>query len=201
MEPTIYKARGFEAPPLKLRNRYTKMNTTRNQNHAGPYVPERMLCQMLKQKMHSSLLHPSRGASYQTSPIVTRQQDEILLYCESSLTLLYDLKRSSTVTDVSLSLGSFFRGITQTSVTGTLINVFVKISEELSDELPFFQSSSWIDVLDDFHKNLHRVRDSVLGKKTYFSLQQCHCAHVLLQDGSTDRPEALPHVRKGVHHS
>ncbi|MCW4012690.1 MAG: hypothetical protein NWF07_06830, partial [Candidatus Bathyarchaeota archaeon] len=50
-------------------------------------------------------------------------------------------------------------------MTGTLANIFVKLAEELSDELPFFQSTSWIDVLDDLHKNMHRVVGSTLGKK------------------------------------
>ena len=115
--------------------------------------------------MNRSLLHPSREPTYDTKAFVTPQQDEILLYCESALTLTYDLRRSTNVADVTVSFCSFFRSVTQTSVTGTLANIFVKLAEELSDELPFFQSTSWIDVLDDLHKNMHRVVGSTLGKK------------------------------------
>jgi len=89
------------------------------------------------------------------------------MYVESAGTLIYDLKRTDTVTGLVISFSTFFRSVTSHSVTGTVASIFLKLAEELSEELPFWQSSasSWIEVLDDFHKNLHRVQTSPLGKK------------------------------------
>nr|ULF99923.1 MAG: hypothetical protein [Marnaviridae sp.] len=115
--------------------------------------------------MNRRLLHPHDPPSLNSLPFITKDNDEIFVYVESAMTLLYDLKRSTTVTGVTISMCSFFRSVTQTSATGTLLNIFVKLAEELQEELPFFQSSLWIDTLDDFHRNIGRVRDSVLGRK------------------------------------
>lgn len=108
----------------------------------------------------------SRGpSSYATQHVLSQQQDEFLLYVESAGSLLFDLKRSTSIVGVVVTFGTFFRSITGASVSGSLAGIFTKLAEELSDDLPFWQSSSWIDVCDDFHKNIHRVRDSVLGQK------------------------------------
>lgn len=114
--------------------------------------------------MHSPLL--SQGSpSYNHMPLLTKQQDEFLLYVESAGSLIYDFRRSDSVTAIVISLGSFFRSITGASASGTVVNLFTKLGEELADNLPVWQDSSWIDVLDDFHKNIHRVRECALGKK------------------------------------
>lgn len=120
--------------------------------------------QLYSKVMWSPLLR--RGSpSYNTAPMLTRQQNEMILYVESVGTLIYDLRRSDTTTSVIISFGSFFRTITGSSLTGGVLDIFGKFAEELSDSLPFWQSSIWIDVLDDFHQNLHRVRSSTLGRK------------------------------------
>lgn len=103
--------------------------------------------------------------SLQTEPLLTSQQDEILVYVESACTMIYDLRRSATTQDVLVSLSTFYRSITGRSVVGTFAIVLTKFVEELSEFVPRWQSSDWVDVLDDFHKNLHRVRDSALGSK------------------------------------
>lgn len=110
------------------------------------------------------------NASYATQPMLTESQEDALLYLEAAATLLYDMKRSSGKKAILVSFGTFFRSITGRSVTGTLINVFVKLAEELSQKVPFWQSNDgkstdWIDVCEQFHNNLHRVQDSALGKK------------------------------------
>nr|ULG00009.1 MAG: hypothetical protein [Marnaviridae sp.] len=103
--------------------------------------------------------------SLQTEPLLTSQQDELLVYVESACTMIYDLRRSATTQDVLVSLSTFYRSITGRSVVGTFAIVLTKFVEELSEFVPRWQSSDWVDVLDDFHKNLHRVRDSALGSK------------------------------------
>ncbi|APG79000.1 hypothetical protein [Changjiang picorna-like virus 1] len=104
--------------------------------------------------------------SLQTEPLLTSQQDEVLVYVESACTMVYDLRRSATTQDVLVSLSTFYRSITGRSVVGTFAILLTKLVEELSEFVPRWQSSSdWIDVLDDFHKNMHRVRDSALGSK------------------------------------
>ena len=103
--------------------------------------------------------------SLETEPLLTAQQDEVLIYVESACTMIYDMRRSSTTQDVFVSLSTFYRSITGRSVVGSFAIVLTKFVEELSEFVPRWQSSDWIDVLDDFHKNIHRVRDSALGSK------------------------------------
>lgn len=103
--------------------------------------------------------------SLDTEPLLTAQQDEVLVYVEAACTMIYDLRRSGTTQDVLVSLSTFYRSITGRSVVGTFAIVLTKFVEELSEFVPRWQSSDWIDVLDGFHKNLHRVRDSALGTK------------------------------------
>ena len=103
--------------------------------------------------------------SLETEPILTDQHDEVLVYIESVGTMIYDLRRSSTTQDVLVSLSTFYRSITGRSVVGSFAILLTKFVEELSEFVPRWQSSDWIDVLDDFHKNIHRVRDSALGAK------------------------------------
>lgn len=117
-----------------------------------------------KRKLNAPLLR-SGPSSYATQHVLTPSQDEFLLYVESAGTLLYDIKRSDSVMGMVITFSTFFRSITSASVTGSLAGLFTKLAEELSDDLPFWQSSSWIDVCDDFHKNIHRVKDCALGKK------------------------------------
>lgn len=109
-------------------------------------------------------------ASYKTQALLTETQEEALLYLEAAATLLYDMKRSSGKQAILVSFGTFFRSITGRSVTGTLVNVFAKLAEELSEKVPFWQSAEgnstdWIEICEQFHQNLHRVQDSALGKK------------------------------------
>lgn len=102
----------------------------------------------------------------QTEPLLTSQQDEVLVYVESACTMVYDLRRSATTQDVLVSLSTFYRSITGRSAVGSFAILLTKFVEELSEFVPHWQASSdWIDVLDDFHKNMHRVRDSALGAK------------------------------------
>lgn len=103
--------------------------------------------------------------SLQTEPLLDDQQDEVLVYVESACTMIYDLRRSGTTQDVLVSLSTFYRSITGRSVMGSFAILLTKLVEELSEFVPRWQSSDWVDVLDDFHKNIHRVRDSALGEK------------------------------------
>lgn len=104
--------------------------------------------------------------SLERSPLLSPEQDEFLVYVEAAGTLVFDLRRSFLVTDVFVSFATFYRSITGKSVVGSTINLFDSMAQSLSDYLPFFQSNTgWIEVLDDFHKNMHRVANSALGKK------------------------------------
>lgn len=114
--------------------------------------------------LNSPLTH-SGPPSHNSKHVLTPSQDEFLLYIESAGTLLYDIKRSNSVIGVVITFSTFFRSVTSASVTGSLAGLFTKLAEELSDDLPFWQSSNWIDVCDDFYKNIHRVKDCALGKK------------------------------------
>lgn len=112
----------------------------------------------------------SGPATHESQPLLTNSQEEALLYLEAAATLLYDMKRSNDAKAIFVSFGTFFRSITGRSVVGTLANIFTKLAEELSEKVPFWQaatglSTDWVDICDDFHKNLHRVQDSALGKK------------------------------------
>lgn len=124
----------------------------------------RTLHDVLWDKLERPMLSSGRS-SYATAPLITPQQDEFILYVECAATLLYDMKRSNSATDIVVSCSTFFRSLTGSSVTGTVASIFTKLAEELSDKTPFWQDSSWIDTCDDFHKNLHRVRGSTLGRK------------------------------------
>lgn len=99
--------------------------------------------------------------TYALSP----QQDEMILVIESVLSLIWNLKRSTSPADVVIHFGSFYRSVTGKSVVGSVVVLFETLGKSLSGYVTRAQSSLWIDTLDDFHKNLHRVRDSVLGKK------------------------------------
>lgn len=103
--------------------------------------------------------------SLETEPLLSDQQDEVLVYIESVGTMIYDLRRSATSQDVLVSISTFYRSITGRSVVGSFAILLTKFVEELSEFVPRWQSSDWIDVLDDFHRNIHRVRDSALGAK------------------------------------
>ena len=47
--------------------------------------------------------------SLETEPLLTNQQDEVLIYVESACTMIYDMRRSSTTQDVFVSPSSFLR--------------------------------------------------------------------------------------------
>ncbi len=103
--------------------------------------------------------------TYESQSLLSEQQHEILLILESSGALVYDLRRSTSIKDVLVSFSNFYRSVTNKSVIGSVAEIFTKLAEELGDHLPFWQDSSWIDTLDDFHKNLHRVKGTILGEK------------------------------------
>lgn len=100
-------------------------------------------------------------------PILPDVTDYQVLVVEASVTLIYDIRRSKDVTDILVSLSSLYRAVTGRSAIGSSLELFNKLAETLRPHLPgYFQSKSdWVDVLEDFHKNLHRVRDSTLGMK------------------------------------
>ena len=122
-------------------------------------------------RLCKQILDRSLNASWFTSDVdfqtyaITPQQDEMILVIESVLTLIWDMKRSTSVADIVVHFGSFYRSVTGKSVIGSVVVLFETLGKSLSGYVSRAQSSLWIDTLDDFHKNLHRVRDSVLGKK------------------------------------
>jgi hypothetical protein len=96
---------------------------------------------------------------------LTSFQDELLCFLEASFTLLYDMRRSQGALDISVSFASFFRSVTGRSATGSMATLLTDLSSKLGAYASPAQSSSWIDVLDDLHKNVHRVKDSTVGRK------------------------------------
>lgn len=97
--------------------------------------------------------------------LLTQMQDEILVVLESSATLIFDLRRSQSKFAIGVSFATFFRAVTGRSATGSVLVLFQELASRLSEFATTAQSSSWIDVLDDLHKNVHRVKDSTLGRK------------------------------------
>lgn len=93
--------------------------------------------------------------------------EEGLYYAETCGTLLYDMRRSSCVSDIVISCATFYRTITGKSAVGSILRVFEYLAEELKSHIPFFQSSAsdWFDVFDSIYGNVKRIHNSVLGKK------------------------------------
>lgn len=108
---------------------------------------------------------PVMRQKFRQKYLITGNQDEKIGFIESVLTLVYDMRRSTSIHAVVISFGSFFRSVTGKSVTGSLVTLFEKLAHKLSGHVSWAQNSSWIDIMDDLHKNLHRVRDSALGRK------------------------------------
>nr|ULF99992.1 MAG: hypothetical protein [Marnaviridae sp.] len=102
-----------------------------------------------------------------SSPLVLNgQQEMITKFAETSLTLIYDFKRSQSKLDLIVAMGSFYRSMMDQSVIGGALTTFTLLSATLEEFLPTLQASSgWWETLEDFHSNLHRVRGSALGKK------------------------------------
>ncbi len=138
------------------------------------------LCKQILDRSFNSCWFTS-DVDFQTYAL-SPQQDEMILVIESVLTLIWDLKRSTSPADVVVHFGSFYRSVTGKSVVGSVVVLFETLGKSLSGYVTRAQSSLWIDTLDDFHKNLHRVRDSVLGKKIIEVLNHV-VAHLLSQDG------------------
>jgi hypothetical protein len=97
---------------------------------------------------------------------LTHEIETGLYYVETAATLLYDLRRSTTTTDIIVSCSTFYRTVTGVSASGSLVRLLEVFSEELATYLPFHQSAGeWLDICDAFYGNLHRVKGSILGRK------------------------------------
>nr|ULG00035.1 MAG: hypothetical protein [Marnaviridae sp.] len=96
----------------------------------------------------------------------TSKHDETLRMVEAACFFIYNMRNARSKTCVAVSCSTLYSAITGRSVTGSVARSLVALSDELSSELPFWQTSrDWIDVCDDLYSNVHRVRDSVLGNK------------------------------------
>lgn len=129
--------------------------------------------------------------------LLTPRQEELLVYVEAAGTLLYDFRRSNGVTDVVVSMATFYRTITGKSAIGGTYTLFTGLANGLGQFVPFWQSTIWIDVLDSFHKNTHRVRDSALGQK-FISVFNHVVAHTFYHKmGIEVDPKLFHQIEKG----
>lgn len=96
----------------------------------------------------------------------TSKHDETLRMVEAACFFIYNMRNARSKTCVAISCSTLYSAITGRSVTGSVARSLVALSDELSSELPFWQTGKdWIDVCDDLYNNVHRVRDSALGNK------------------------------------
>nr|ULF99922.1 MAG: hypothetical protein [Marnaviridae sp.] len=102
----------------------------------------------------------------ETSAFFSRN-DEVMLYIEASLTLLYNFRNAKSSTALAVASCTFFSVVTGKSATGSILRMIDQFSLELSQFLPFFQSgpNDWIEICEDLYKNVHRVSRSLLGNK------------------------------------
>lgn len=87
-----------------------------------------------------------------------------LLVVESAVSCLISMKHARTHVELMAVMTAFFRSVTGKSVFGTSIKLIDELSSILSGTINL-QSNDWVDVLEDFHNNIHRVKDSILGQK------------------------------------
>lgn len=87
-----------------------------------------------------------------------------LLVVESAVSCLISMKHAKTHVELMAVMTAFFRSVTGKSVFGTSIKLIDELSSILSGTINL-QSNDWVDVLEDFHNNIHRVKDSILGQK------------------------------------
>jgi hypothetical protein len=106
--------------------------------------------------------HPMNDASAFFS-----KNDEVMLYIEASLTLLYNFRNAKSSTALAVASCTFFSVVTGKSASGSILRMIDQFSNDLSRYLPFFQSgsNSWIEVCEGLYNNVHRVAKSILGAK------------------------------------
>lgn len=92
--------------------------------------------------------------------------DEMIRCVEVALCYLHSVRNARSKTCVFVACCSFYSSITGKSATGSVLRLFQAASDELTEDLPFWQSgSNWIDICDSLYSNVARVKKSVLGNK------------------------------------
>lgn len=115
-------------------------------------------------RYHNAMLNkPGRTDSFLNS----KSNDELMLYVEASLALIYQFRNAKSKKCLVVASCSFYHAITGKSCVGSILRIFDQLAQDLASDLPFFQSDNygWVDMCDDLHKNVHRVKDSKLGVK------------------------------------
>lgn len=94
------------------------------------------------------------------------KHDNAIRLAESCLAFMYSVRNARSKRCIFVASCTLYSSITQKSATVSMLRLLRQISEELSSDLPFWQSgTSWIDVCDSLHGNMHRVKNSSLGNR------------------------------------
>jgi len=97
---------------------------------------------------------------------LVNKNDEVIRCVEVAICFLHNVRNARSKTCVFVACCSFYSSITGRSASGSVLRIFQAAANELTDDLPFWQSSNnWVDVCDSLYSNLNRVRNSVLGNK------------------------------------
>jgi hypothetical protein len=116
----------------------------------------------------------TKGALLKNSPahanirqnLYTEDADFVVLIVEATLALYFQLRNASNKSTIAISMCSFYHSITGRSCTGSALRLIDTLVDELSSDLPWFQSGlGWIDILDGLYTNTKRVVKSALGDK------------------------------------
>nr|QUS52704.1 polyprotein [Mute swan feces associated picorna-like virus 8] len=97
---------------------------------------------------------------------MVNKHDEVIRCVEIAMCFLHNVRNARTKTCVFVACCSFYSSVTGRSASGSVLRIFQAAANELTDDLPFWQSgSNWIDICDSLYSNVNRVRKSVLGNK------------------------------------
>lgn len=97
---------------------------------------------------------------------MVNKHDEVIRCVEIAMCFLHGVRNARTKTCVFVACCSFYSSVTGRSASGSVLRIFQAAANELTDDLPFWQSgNNWIDICDSLYSNVNRVRKSVLGNK------------------------------------
>lgn len=100
------------------------------------------------------------------SGFYSKDSDFVVLIVEATLGLYHQLRNATSRATVAISLCSYYHAITGRSCTGSALRFLDTLADDLSSDLPWFQSGyGWVDVLDGLYSNTKRVVKSALGDK------------------------------------
>lgn len=130
---------------------------SRLSNVSPKLIAERMRAAVMQENYRHTSERPDRALL---------SHDEMMLYFEAIATLFYNIRKAKSTTDIVIASTTFYSVTTGKSATGSFLRMVDQLAVDVANDLPFFQSgNSWVEVCDELYKNVHRVKDSVLGAK------------------------------------